>query len=63
MTKQSRLALALSSMVLSLGLVAAPAAFAAGTTTTAKHHKTHKVHKASKHHKAHKKAAPKAKAK
>lgn len=60
MTKQSRLALALSSMVLSLGLVAAPAAFAAGKTTTAKHHKTHK---ATKHHKAHKKAAPKAKAK
>lgn len=61
MTKQSRLAVALSSMVLSLGLIAAPAAFAAGTssTTTAKH-KTHKTHKA---HKAHKKAAPKAKAK
>jgi hypothetical protein len=62
MTKQSRLAVALSSMVLSLGLIAAPAAFAAGTTgtTTTAKHKTHKTHKA---HKAHKKAAPKAKAK
>ena len=62
MTKQSRLAVAFSSMVLSLGLIAAPAAFAAGTTgtTTTAKHKTHKTHKA---HKAHKKAAPKAKAK
>jgi len=55
MTKTTRIALALSSSILSLGVALAPSAFAAGTqqaktthTKSAHHHKSSKAKKSSK---------------